>query len=80
MFWLIDLVQNLNIVVQIKPIVKIKPIDNNKLINRLITNKLIEDLFSYLFYFYLISKFSLPCYLVFISINGFISCNIWFFF
>ena len=66
--------------IQIISRVKIKLIDKNRLINRLITNKLLSDLFSYLSYSYLISKFYLFCYLVFISINSFISYNILLFF
>ena len=50
--------------------VKMKLIDNNRLINRLIANKLIKNLFSYLIYHYLIFYFSLLYYLVVISING----------
>ena len=34
--------------------IKVKLIDDNTLINRIIANKLIQDLFSYSFYFYLI--------------------------
>ena len=42
-----------------------KPIDNSRLINRLISNKLIQDLFNYLLYIYSVSQFCLPYYLVF---------------
>ena len=34
--------------------VRTELINDNKLINKLITNKLIQDLFGYLFYLYLI--------------------------
>ena len=34
-----------------------KPTDNSRLINRLIANKLIQNLFSYLFYLHQISQF-----------------------
>ena len=37
---------------QIKSKVKMKPTNNNKLINSLITSKLIYNLFKYLFYLY----------------------------
>ena len=60
-----------------------KPIDNSKLMNRLITNKLIYDLSSYLSYSYLTSQLRLLCYLVFYqhqqlsrSIYLFGSCSI----
>ena len=36
--------------VQIKLKVRMKPIDNSRLINRLIANELIQNLFIYLFY------------------------------
>ena len=60
-------------------IIKIMPTNNNKLINRLITNKLIKNLFSYLFHLYLTFEFYLLSYLVFININNFISCKVLFF-
>ena len=63
-----------------------KPIYNSKLMNRLITNKLIYDLSSYLSYFYLTSQLCPLCYLVFYqhqqlscSIQLFGSCSILFF-
>ena len=37
--------------------IKIKPTNDSKLINKLIINNLIEDLFNYLSYLYLISYF-----------------------
>ena len=45
-----------------------KPTDDCRLINKLITNKLIQDLFSYLSYLYQISWLFQPYYFIFISI------------
>ena len=38
--------------IQIKPTIKIKSTDDSKIINRLVANELIKDLFSYLSYSY----------------------------
>ena len=69
-----------------------KPIDDSRLINRLIANELIQNLFSYLFYSYPTLQFCLPYYLVFyqhrqlscsilflVSIDSFVSYSIQFF-
>ena len=44
----------------------------------MITNKLINDLFSYLSHFYTTSSFCMPCYLVLYQHQR-LSCNIWLF-
>ena len=59
--------------------VKITPTNNSRLIKRLIANKLIQNLFSYLSYIYPTSQICLPCYLAFISIDNFINYSICFF-
>ena len=53
-----------------------KPISNSRLINRLMANKLIQNLFNYLSYSHLNSWFCPPYYLVFISIDNFISYKV----
>ena len=55
-----------------------KPTNDNRLINRLIANKLIQDLSSYLFYFHLIFQFYPPCYLVFYQYQW-LSRSVWLF-
>ena len=55
--------------VYIKLTVRMKPIDDNGLMNKLITNKLIQDLFSYLSYPYSISYFCQRYYLVIINMT-----------
>ena len=47
-----------------------KSTNNNGLMNEIIANNLIQDLFSYLFYLYLTSQIYEFCYLVFISITA----------
>ena len=56
--------------------IKIKPTNDSKLINKLIINNLIEDLFNYLSYLYLISYFYQLYYFIIISINSFINFSI----
>ena len=53
-----------------------KPTNNNRLIYRLITNKLIQDLFNYLLYLYLIFQFYQFYYLAYINIDRFVKCSI----
>ena len=68
----------MELIVQIKLTVRIKPTNDSRPINRRITNKLIQDLFSYLSHFYLTTKVCLLYYLVFQWYRWF-SYSIWFF-
>ena len=55
-----------------------KPTNHSRLMNRLITNKIIQDLSSYLSSSYLIFYLCFPYYLIFYDHQQF-SCSVWLF-